>query len=93
MKVASACCTVSAPRARGEGAAVDYGSGGRAVAVDAVGAGAEDGNVLSRYLFGAGQSELLVASADAAVADGDGHFAAGDQADAGDFSFEDRADG
>ena len=65
-----------------EGAAIDYGSGGRTVAVDAVGAGAQHGNVLSRYLFGAGEGELLVASADATVADGHGHLAAGDQADA-----------
>ena len=65
-----------------DGTAIDYGAGGRTVAVDAVGAGAQHGNVVSRYLFGAGEGELLVASADATVADGHGHLAAGDQADA-----------
>src|ERR1019366_9180032 len=66
----------------GNGAAIDYGAGGGTVAVDAVGAGAQHGNVVSRYWFGAGEGELLIASADAAVADGHGHLAAGDQTDA-----------
>src|SRR5713226_3728596 len=68
------------------GAAIDYGSRGRAVAVDAVGAGAQHGYVLSRDRFGVGKGELLIASAGASVADGHGHLAAGDQTDARDFA-------
>ena len=64
-----------------ERAAIDYGAGGRTVAVDAVGACAQHGYVVSRNLFRAGESELLVPSADATVADGHGHLAAGDQTD------------
>src|SRR6266852_4857387 len=69
-----------------ESAAIDYAAGGRSIAVDAVGAGAQHGNVVSRYWFGAGQRELLIASADASVADGHGHLAARDQTDAGNFA-------
>ena len=63
-------------------AAIHYRAGGGTVAVDAVGAGAEHGHVFSRYFFGAGQGELLVASADAAITNSHGHLAAGDQTDA-----------
>ena len=52
----------------GNGAAVDNCARGLAVAVDAVGAGAQDGDVGSGNGLGAGESELLIASADAAVA-------------------------
>ena len=44
-----------------------------------------------RYFFGAGESELLVASANPAVADGNGHLAAGEQTDARDFARADHA--
>src|SRR5208283_595138 len=69
-----------------QGAAVDHGSSGGTVAVNAIGAGAEHGNIVSRYLFGAGESELLVAPARAAIAYGDSYLAAGDQTDARHFA-------
>ena len=61
-------------------AAIDYGSGSGTVAVDAVGTGAQHGDALSCDVLCAGQGELLVASTDASVADGDGYFASGYQA-------------
>src|SRR5580658_7078719 len=65
-----------------EGAAIDHRAGRWTVSIDAVGAGAENRDVLSGNLSSAGQCELLVASADTPVADRDRHLAAGDQADA-----------
>src|SRR5271166_136326 len=64
------------------GAAIDYRASGRTVAVDAVSAGAQHSHIVSRHCFSAGEGELLVASADAAVADGHGHLAARNQTDA-----------
>src|ERR1700691_4781005 len=64
-------------------AAIDDSACGLTVAVDAVGTRAQHRNVFSRYLFGAGEGKLLVASSDTPFANGNRHLAAGDQADTG----------
>ena len=71
----------------GDGGGVGDGTGGLGVAVDAVGAGAEDGETLAGVLLeveGAGHDELMVASAGAGSAvEGDRDLADGDEAEAG----------
>src|SRR5215472_18068700 len=65
-----------------ERGAVGNRARGETVAVDAIGAGAEHGDVFSGNLGGAAERELLVASAYAAVGQFDGDFSAGKQAHA-----------
>jgi hypothetical protein len=71
---------------RVDGGGIGDGSGGAGVAVDAVGAGAEDYQLFAGTvgeLECAGQRELLIAAAGAGRAvERDGHFAAGDEATA-----------
>src|SRR5580704_415180 len=65
--------------------AVDNSSSGRAVAVDAVGSGAQDRDLLVGNLLGTVEGELLVASADSGAAiDLHRHLTSGDEAGARD---------
>jgi len=69
-----------------ERGAIGDGASGGAVAVDSVAASAENCHILSRDPRSAGQSELLIASANASVADLYCDFSARDQANALRFS-------
>ncbi len=64
-----------------ESGAVGDCARGNAVAIDAVGSGAENGDIFAGYFSCAGQCKLLVASSDAAVGDFDCDLASGNQAD------------
>lgn len=61
---------------------VGDGASGRGVAVDAVGASAEDGNRLTGDFFGASEDEGRVATANSPSGDFATEFAIGDESDA-----------